>query len=257
MTIILQGGGLMPEIPSLAYKIYFSLLGLMLFWWPFDMLIHWEKRTLASFEKDKYIAMAAGTIILIVFPTYWFDTPWLPTLVVAVLVGIVLPMLYTAFHRKKQKQIAIDPQEILRIGMKSPRAQEFLRYFPNARCYVFGLSQMDGDRAHVILQYRSPYEEIEGAQIDYVMDIGVDRRLGIYIGGKEQLQCYFFVNGEEGAQVGFLPSANIGRALDYGFSASELERAIEEAESSEQRWGGIGDRPLIVQHYPGNVVQIR
>lgn len=247
----------MPEIPSLAYKIYFSLLGLMLFWWPFDMLIHWEKRTLASFEKDKYIAMAAGTIILIVFPRYWFDTPWLPTLGVAVLVGIVIPMLYGAFHRKKQKQITVDPKEILRIGMKSPRAQEFLRYFPNARCYVFGLSQMDGDRAHVILQYRSPYEEIEGAQIDYVMDIGVDRRLGIYIGGKEQLQCYFFVNGEGGAQVGFLPSANIGRALDYGFSVPELERAIEEAESSDQRWGIIGDRPLIVQHYPGNVVQIR
>lgn len=257
MTFILQAGGLMPDIPPIAYRIYFSLLGLLLFWWPFDLLIHWEKRTTASFEKDKYIAMTAGTIILFVFPYYWFATPLWPTMGISILVGIIIPCTYGMLRKTKLKKVTIDPQSILRIGMKSPRATEFLRYFPDAHCYVYGLSEMDGDRAHVILQHRSPCPEIEGAQIDYVMDIAVDRRLMINIGGKEQLQCYFFVNRETGAQVGFLPSANIGRALDYGYSEGEMERAILEAESSDQRWGIIGEKPLIVQHYPGNVVQIR
>lgn len=247
----------MPNIPPVVYRIYFCLLGLMLFWWPFDMLIHWEKRTSASIEKDKFIAMAAGTIILFVFPHYWFDTPVWPTIGVALLIGIGIPLIWIRLKRVRVMNAPIDPQSILCIGIKSPRAGEFLRYFPNAHCYIFGLSQMEGDRAHVVLQHRSPYAEIEGAQIDYVMDIAVDRRLMIHIGGKEQLQCYFFVNRETGAQVGFLPSANIGRALDYGFSESELERAIEEAESSDQRWGIIGEKPIVVQHYPGKVIQIR
>ncbi|MGC9329551.1 MAG: hypothetical protein ACP5I1_18090, partial [Candidatus Hinthialibacter sp.] len=201
------------------------------------MLIHWDKRTPASVEKDKYIAMAAGTIILIVIPIYWFQTPLWPTVGAAVLISILLPSLFMILARAQSRKITVDPKSILQIGMKSPRASEFLRYFPHARCYVFGLSEMDGDRAHVIFHHRTPYEEIEGAQLDYVLDIGVDRRLGIHVGGKEQLQCYFFVNNENGAQVGFLPSANIGRALDYGFSESEWERAIEEAEAGDQRWG--------------------
>lgn len=257
MSIILQAGGLMPNLSPLWYKIYFSVLGLIFFWWPFDMLIHWDKRTPASVEKDKYIAMAAGTIILIVIPIYWFQTPLWPTVGAAVLISILLPSLFMILARAQSRKITVDPKSILQIGMKSPRASEFLRYFPHARCYVFGLSEMDGDRAHVIFHHRTPYEEIEGAQLDYVLDIGVDRRLGIHIGGKEQLQCYFFVNNEDGAQVGFLPSANIGRALDYGFSESEWERAIEEAEAGDQRWGVIGDKPLIVQHYPGIAVKIR
>ncbi len=257
MTIILRAGEFIPEIPSLAYKIYFCLLGLLFFWWPFDLLIHWDKRTAASFEKDKYIAMTAGFIILFVFPYYWFATPLWPTMGFSFLLCVVIPMIVFKVKRKQEKKITIDPQRILQIGMRSPRASEFLRYFPTAHCYVYGLSQMDGDRAHVILQHRIPYTEIEGAQIDYVLDIGVDRRLGIYIGGKEQLQCYFFVNMEQGARIGFLPSANIGRALDYGFSEAEIERAIQEAESSEQRWGKLGDQPLIVQHYPGKIITIR
>jgi hypothetical protein len=167
--------------------------------------------------------MAAGTIILIVFPLTGSILPGCRRWACGS-GGDRSPNVYTAFHAKKLKQIAIDPQDILRIGMKSPRAQEFLRYFPNARCYVFGLSQMDGDRAHVILQYGHPYEEIEGAQIDYVMDIGVDLGVGIYIGGKEPVAVLLFCEWRGGGKVGFLPSANIGRALDYVFR-SELERA--------------------------------
>ena len=246
----------MPEIPSIYYKVYFTLLGFFFFWWPIDMLLHWEKRTPASLAKDKYIAMAATVIILVIIPCYWFNTPLWPTTASAVFVGVIIPAMFVGRKRSKERRVDVNPQEIYKIAIKSPRAAEFLQYFPQARCYVYGLTQADGDRAHMVLHHRIPCAEVEAAQIDYVMDISVDRRMSIYVSGKEQLQCYFFVNEEGNANVGFLSSANIGRALDYGFTDSDYERAIEEAGSNEQRWAPLGEKPISIQHYPGHVVEI-
>ncbi len=256
MSIILQVSNLMPEIPSIYYKIYFTLLGFIFFWWPIDMLLNWDKRTPASLAKDKYIAMAATVIILVTIPCYWFDTPLWPTMGIAVFVGVIIPTMSVGRKRSKERRVEINPKEIYKIAISSPRAHEFLQYFPGARCYVYGLTQADGDRAHMVLHHRTPCAEVEAAQIDYVLDISVDRNLSLYISGKEQLQCYFFVNEEEKSNVGFLPSANIGRALDYGFTDHDYERAIEEAGANEQRWSLIGEKPISIQHYPGQVVEI-
>lgn len=257
MIFILEKTGLTPPIPSLVYRGYLMVLALIFLWWPFDLLLHWEKRTPASFEKDKYIAMLAGTVILFVFPYYWLGAPLWPTLGSAVLIGLVIPGAWIGFSRKRSRKVVVQPETIYEIGMKSPRAAEFLKYFPDARIYVHGLTEAEGSRSHLVLHARRPCNEVPGAQLDYVMDIGVERRIGIYIGGKEQLQCYFFINGGDYARVGFLPSSNIGRALDYGFSEEEFVHAIDEANQAEQRWTPIGDKPLLLAHYPGRVVRIR
>jgi len=257
MIFLLEKTGFIPPIPSLVYRLYWMVLALIFLWWPFDLLLHWEKRTPASIEKDKYIAMLAGTVILFVFPYFWLGTPLWPTLGIAILTGLVIPGAWIGMARKRARKVIVNPETIYELGMKSPRAAEFLKYFPDARIYVHGLTAAEGDRSHMVLHARRPCPDVPGAQLDYVMDIGVERRIGIYAGGKEQLQCYFFINGEDSARVGFLPSSNIGRALDYGFSEEEYDHAIEEANQSEQRWRPIGEKPLLLEHYPGRVVRIR
>ncbi len=221
------------------------------------MLLHWEKRTPASIQKDKYITMVSTTLILFLFPYWYLATPLWPTLGVAFTIGIVIPTLFMTIQFARTKVRVASPEKVYRLGMASPRAQEFMSSFPDASQYVYGFTAGEGDRSHLILHKRQPTEVHNGAQIDYVMDVAVDHRIERFVGGKEQLSCYLFVNDRGKAGVGFLPSTNIGRALDYGFSEDELDKAISEATSLDHNWPSLKDAPLVIQHYPGKVVRIR
>ncbi len=245
------------HFPKAFYKWYLAILGLLFLWWPFDMLIHWEKRTPASIAKDKYIAMMACAVICFVVPYYFWLTPFYPTLGISVLISIVIPGLWIIFRYLRSKIVTVNSSHIYQIAMKSDRAQEFMNYFPGAHQYITGLTPGEGERSYLWLHHRKACDALEESWIDYVLSVAVDRRLGIHIGGKEQLDCYLFKNDGRNCGVGFLPSSNIGRALDYGFSQDEMENAIAEARTLSHRWKALGDEPLTIRHYPGRYVKIR
>jgi len=256
LLFVINGSGL-STVPVLYFKIYAAVFCLIFFWWPIDLLIHWAKRSEAADRKDRLIACISLSAILFMFPYYWIGTPFTPTLITALGLGIFLPGLVSFILMVKNKKSVVNPGTMYRSGMESPLAQEFMRYFPDARQYVFGLTAGDGERAHVLLHHRKPYSRFEEANIDFVLDIPVDRKLESYVGGKEQLKCYLFINNEGRAGVAFLPSANIGKALDYGFSDEEIENAVGEAQNIHQEWGAIEFEPIPIQHYRGKYVRIR
>ena len=245
------------QLPDSFFQWYLSLLMLVLFWWPFDMLLHWEKRTAASIRKDKVILAVALTVILFVASYHWLGFSFWLCVGVAVGVGSMIPSLFWCLRSVKSKRVVIQPGTVYQIGIKSPRAQEFLKYFPDARQYVYGITERDGEYAHFALHQRRACETLPGYWIDYVMDITVDRRLGISVGSMDKLHCYLFRNDGDRAGIGFLPSTNIGRALDYGFSDDEMEKAITDATTLDHRWPALGLDPLIVQHYVGHAMRMR
>ncbi len=255
LLLMLKIAGLI-DLPSTFFKWYLVALLFGFIWWPFDMLLHWEKRTPASLQKDKYIAMIAVTLILFIVPYHWLGTPLWQAIAAAFTIGVLIPSLIMLIFFIKSKVNIISPGAIYRLGMLSPRAQEFINYFPDANQYAYGMTAGEGNRGHLILHKRQPASALDGAYIDYVLDVCIDHRLGRYVGGKEQLQCYLFINNKGNAGVGFLPSANIGRALDYGFSDDEMEKAITEATSLDHQWPALKEEPLAIQHYPGKVVKI-
>lgn len=244
------------KYPAMIYKFYFTALGFILLWWPIDMVLNWEKKTLAAETKDRWISAGAMTTILIVVPYFFLATPLLPTLVVALLAGFSIPVIDQFRMRVRIHESAIDPESVYQIAIESERAQQFMRYFPDSALFVTGLNAADGNRAHLLIHKRVPCDEAPDYMIDYVMDVGVDRDLGIYIGGKERLHCYLFCNEKEKARIGMLPSANIGRALDYGFTEEEVERAVEEANSPDQNFQPLDDKPLMVRYYSGKAVKL-
>lgn len=243
-------------IPKWVLQLYVSILILIFMWWPIDMAINWEKRTDRARRKDTVILILVGTLILFIYPYYFLALPLVPVSIFAGIVGIFFPLLFMFFKNRKEHRITIDVPRFHYIALKEPRAQEFLGYFPDAKHYLIGLSKADGDRLHLLLHHREPYEELPGAQIDYVLDIGFDRRSSMRI-GKEQLQCYIFYNDKGNARIGFLPSSNIGRALDYGFTDEELENAIEQTKMDNQNWPKLRDDPLPIQHYPGKSIRLK
>ncbi|MEW6235417.1 MAG: hypothetical protein AB1656_08540 [Candidatus Omnitrophota bacterium] len=243
-------------IPKWFFEFYLSILALIFFWWPIDLLVHWEKRTDNARRKDTIILIVVSTFILFIYPYYFLVTPFWPTAAIAFIVGGILPSAAIFYKKMKARASCADPAVYQRLALTNERVKEFMKYFPDHRQYVTGLSAADGDRLHFLMHHREPYQDIRGAQIDYVLDIGIDRRLGIII-GKEQLQCYIFFNSKEGAKIGFLPSSNIGRALDYGFSEEEIQEALKNAHSEEQHWPALKDDPLIIQHYPGRTARLR
>ncbi len=247
------------DVPDWFYRLVFGSIAFFFLWWPMSLLVYWEKRTNRERIKDTVLLLILTCFILLFYPYYYFATPFLPTLGVAFLVGLVLPLVGIYFYTRKERKITIDPYDIYKLVMKDEeRVQEFLHFFPKARKYVIGLSPADGDRIHFILHHRQRFQEIEqNVMIDYVLDISIDRRLGIVLGRSEELQCYLFYNENGRARIGFLPSSNIGRALDYGFSESEIDRALEQLEDENQRWPPLSEEPLRVQHYPGKKVEIR
>jgi len=253
---VINGSGL-STVPLIYFKIYAAVFCLIFFWWPIDLLIHWDKRSEAEEKKDRLLACIALSTILFLFPYYWMGTPFTPTLITALGLGIFLPGLVSFTLMVKNKKPLVNPGAMYRSGMESPRAQEFMRYFPDARQYVFGLTAGDGERAHVLLHHRKPYPRFQEANIDFVLDIPVDRKLESYVGGQEQLKCYLFINNEGRAGVAFLPSADINRALDYGFSDEEIENAVGEAQNIHQEWGAIEFEPIPIQHYRGKYHRMR
>ncbi len=257
MMVFMHAGGLLPFLPTWFFKLYISVVGFAFVWWPIDMLIHWDKRTAASIEKDKYIGMAVITFLITFFPWYWLAYPLQYTFAVGATIGFIIPMTVISIKRILARRVEIQPEMVHKIGMQCKGAQEFLRYFPNARKYVIGLSPSESERSHLVMHHRQPHDGIPGSQIDYVMDVAVDRNLGIYVNGKEKLECYFFINEGNKARVGFLPSSNVGRALDYGFSEEEMETANEESISKDQRWPALKDKPILLEHYRGKVIELR
>lgn len=240
----------------MIYKFYFTALGFILFWWPIDLVLHWEKKTLAAETKDRWISAFSMTTILIIFPYFFLATPLLPTLIIAILAGLSIPLIDQFRMRVRIQESTIDPESVYQIAIESERAKQFMRYFPDSSLFVTGLNAADGNRAHLLIHKRVPCDEAPDYMIDYVMDVGVDRDLGIYISGKERLHCYLFRNEEEKARIGMLPSANIGRALDYGFTEEEVERAVEESNSLEQNFLPLDDKPLMVRYYSGKAVKM-
>ncbi|MGI6456492.1 MAG: hypothetical protein ACOX5R_12870 [bacterium] len=244
-------------IPRELYKTFFGIFLLIFCWWPLDLLITWEKKTESSFRKDRYLAMLAGTVILFVFPYHWLATPFWETLGIALFGGIILPNLILFVYSRKERRMIIDPHRVHHIAMGSPRAQEFLNSFPAARIYVVGTSVAEGGMARCIFHHREPQRDLGDAFIDFVLEVGVERDLGIYLGGRERLHCYLYQSRGGRGGIGFLPTMNIGRALDYGFSDEEMEHAINESNRPGQEWTPLGSKPVLIQHYPGKVYQIR
>lgn len=253
---ILESTDLIEPADPMFYKVLTGIAFFFFFWWPFDMILHWEKRTPASFEKDRYIAMIAITIILFVFPYQFLATPLWPTLGGAVLIGLVFPGAFIILAKRIEKTEEIDPSKVYQLGMESPKAQEFRRYYPDCKRYVIGLSQAEGLFAKLILHHREATDAIKNGFIDFVLEVPVHREKQFYIGGKEVLQCYIFFNNEMNAMIGFLPSSNMGRAYDFGFSDDEIENALMQANEVEQKWPPLKDKPLNVEHFPGKVVDM-
>ncbi|MBI1390072.1 MAG: hypothetical protein GC154_16645 [bacterium] len=252
----LMDQGELQHVPKYVYQIYFVALGFIFCWWPIDLLLHWEKRTIAAETKDNWVSGAALAIVCFIVPYFILETPFWPTLIIALCAGLVIPGSVTLRHWRAKTETRVDPHYIQRIALESERAKEFQRYFPNAAQYVTGMNAADGNRAHLLIHDRKPCAEAPGYHIDYVMDISVDREVGIYIGGKERLHCYLFRNDGERAYIGMLPSANIGRSLDYGFSDEEIERAIEEAGNPDQQWAALDEQPLMVRYYSGKAAKV-
>lgn len=244
-------------IPAWVFQGFGVATGIAFLWWPIDMIINWEKRTLASLEKDKYLLGIILGILAYVGCVYVFQVDWMTSIAIACGAGAVYPGGVLLRRWWSAKRVDIDPARIQLLAQHSPRYEEFMRYFPAAKKYVIGLNSAEGNRAHLLLHHRQPCDQAPEFDLDLVMDIPVDRTAGIYVGGKERLSCYVFRNDENKARIGFLPSANIGRALDYGFSDDEMEQALEQATSPEQNWAPLGDEPLIVRHYPGRSIRMK
>lgn len=244
-------------IDPIWYQLYGLAMVVVFSWWPIDLLVNWDKRTLASYEKDKYLLGGILAIIAYVGLAYFGQNAQWLSAVTAVGVGALYPVAVLTSRFLSSQRIDILPETVQTLALQSPRAQEFLHYFPHARQYAYGFSLSDHDRAHLILHHRENFNDAPAFQIDYVLDVPVDSQAKIYIGNRERLHCYLFANQDEHARIGFLPSANIGRALDYGFSDDEVDTAIEEANNIEQNFPALDDKPLIIKHHPGRVVKLK
>lgn len=242
--------------PSWLVRILVVVYLAVLFLWPLDLLVHSERISSASVRKDCILVMVFVTVILYVFPVYWYGTLPFQTGVFAGTVGLVLPTLFITVRRWYRSRPVIAPEAVLAGGSASPEARRFLDRFPDAIRIVYGLSPLEGERAHLLLHKRQPVPGQPHAGIDLVMDIPVTRRSGEHVQNHERLHCYLFLNRGDSAGVGLLPSTNIGRAIDYGFSDEEMEEATGNALASETRWPVIGDMPLQAQLHRGPVYRL-
>ena len=243
-------------VPSWLFRVIVTVYLASLFLWPLDLLVHSERLTGRSVLKDRILILILITLILYIFPVYWYGTLPFPTAVFAFTVGLVIPTLFLAFQRWRRARPVIAPEAVWTGGSLSPEGRRFLNRFANANRIVYGLSPLEGKQAHLLLHKRQPLLGYSHAGIDLVMDIPVNRRSGAYQEGRERLHCYLFLNRGDSAGVGLLPSTNIGRALDYGFSEEEMEEALSSALTSEARWPVIGDIPLQAQLHRGPVYRL-
>ncbi len=243
-------------VPTWLLRVEITIFLAALFLWPLDLLVHWERFSGGSVFKDRILLMILATIILYVFPVYWYGILPFRAAVFAVTVGMVGPTIVLTFHRWQKKKPTISAQAVYQGGQQSPQAERFLNRFPEADRIVYGLSDSEGGNAHFVLHKRLTLEGQKDAGIDLVMDIPVNRETGEHEEKRERLHCYLFLNRGDTAGVGLLPSTNIGRAIDYGFSDEELEDAMNNALASEAKWPVITDIPLQAQLHRGPVYRV-
>lgn len=254
--IMLSGAGLV-QIPFIVFKVYAIALLLLFFWCPLDMLINWEKRTDTANKKDRVIICLSLSVILFVFPYYFFLTPFYPTLLMAIGLGLFLPGLIALASTIKLQQPVISPGMVHKDAMAAEKAVAFNKRFPRARQYILGYADGTNKQAKLVLHERVEYERFKGAYIDYVLSVLVDRKTGARIEGLEKPECYLFVNDEGSAGVAFLPITNFNRVLEYGFGDDEIDGAVTEAKKVEQKWPSIDFEPLPVQHFRGQYVRMK
>ncbi len=243
-------------VPSWLFRVEITIYLAALFLWPLDLLVHWERFSGGSVLKDRILLIVLVTIILYVFPVYWYGILPFRAAVFAVSVGLVGPTIVLTIHRWQKQKPVISSRAVVEGGSRSPQAERFLSRFPEATRIVYGLSHSEGDSAHLLLHKRLPLESDKNAGIDLVMDVRVSRETGEFQEKRERLYCYLFLNRGDTAGVGLLPSANIGRALDYGFSDEEMEDAMNNALASEAKWPSISDLPLQAQLHRGPVYRV-
>lgn len=170
-------------IPPLAYKAYGIALATVFLFWPLDLVLNWEKRTLASMEKDKYIFGVAVAVIVFVGMRNFAETPFGLSIGAALGLGAVYPLGVHIRRWLGAQRIEMPPAQVYALGAQSPRSKEFLERFPSAGRYVIGLNAVDGARAHLLLHHRETFQDAPGFQVDYVMDIPVEREARVYVGG--------------------------------------------------------------------------
>lgn len=243
-------------VPPHSLRVVVTLYLASLVLWLLDVLLYWNRISDLSVMKDRIVVMILVTVILFVFPVYWYGSPPFQIAAVAVTVGLLLPSLFFVFNRWWKSRPVISPEEVWQGGKISPVAGRFLQRFPDAARIVYGINRLGEARAHLLLHKRLPVPELPRAGIDMVLDIPVDHKSHEFQIGRERLYCYLFVNCGESSGVGLLPSANVGRALDYGFSDEEMEQAIENAKNSSDRWPPIGDTPLQAVLHRGEVYRL-
>lgn len=254
--IMLSLAGLI-QVPVLIFKLYAIGFAFLFFWWPLDMLINWEKRTDTANQKDRVLICFSLSVILFVFPYYFYATPFYPTLMAAVGLGLFLPGLIALAGTIKLQQPVISPGLVHRTAMAAEKAQAFNNRFPRARQYILGYADGTNKQAKLVLHERLDYERFNNASIDYVLTVPVDRKSGAHIEGLEKLECYLFINDEGKAGVAFLPVTNFQRVLDFGFGDDEIDGAVIEAKRFEQKWPSIDFEPLPVQHFRGQYVRMK
>ncbi len=245
------------RMPSWMFRLLIGGYVVVYGYWIIDLLITSDKRGPGDVLRGRIVMMVVLTTIIFVYSVYWYGARPLPALSWSLLIGCGCPLTaYTALGWQS-RAARLKPNEAELEAAKSPEAKRFLARFPTAKAYAYGLSVAESNRVHVAYHYRERLPVNRKVHVDYCMDVPIDMTLGRVFGGTERLVCYLYAEGETGALLGFLPTANIGRVLDVGFSKEELEDAYVEATDNEADWPVLGDLPLLVHKFSGKHYRVR
>lgn len=244
-------------MPSWMFRLLIGGYVVVYGYWIIDLLITSDKRGPGDVIRGRVVMMVVLTTIIFVYSAYWYGIRPLPALSWALLIGCGCPLsVYTALGWQS-RAARLEPKEAEAEAAKSPEAKRFLARFPTAKAYAYGLSVAESNRVHVAYHHRERLPTNQEVYLDYCMDVPIEMKIGRVFGGTERLVCYLFLEGEAGTVLGFLPTANIGRALDVGFSKDELEDAYVEAADNDADWPLLGDLPLLVRNFSGKHYRVR
>lgn len=244
-------------IPDWMLRLAIGIYTVVFGYWIIDLLISTEKRGPWMYIKGRIAMMVAATTIFCVYPWHWYGTPVIPTLAVAATLGIVLPSIYLFFRMLASRKPRLSPNAAEEEGRRSPESKRFLKRFPDAAAYVYGLSERESNRIHVLYHKRERIPVDRPVFVDYCLDVPIDMKLWRVLGGTEKLICYLFLDHENGSHIGFLPTSNIGRVLDVGYNEAELEDAYQDALENGNEWPILGDLPMPVRKFNGRTYRVR
>ncbi len=245
------------DIPPWTFRLGVGIYAAMYGYWIIDLLLSTERRGVWQIIKGRIAIMIALTVILYVYPCYWYGTlPW-PTLWFALAGGVALPSVFFLYQISVSRMHRLSPEQAENLARHSNEARRFLERFPNAAIYAYGLSEAESERMHVLYHHREHLPVEQKAFVDYCMDIPIDSKLGRVLGGTEKLKCYLCVEQGEGALVSILPATNIGYVLDAGYTESVLEDAYTDALDQGASWPILGERPLPIHSFSGRAYKIR